>query len=403
MKQLNFKGYSTTEWRNVKHFYHERFWEDIYGKIGKDIKRIMQDQINEEFDMQIGAERYQRTDTRQDKRMGYRYRSYEVLGHHIADLKIPRAREIDIRFSVFDMWERVQHKVLAAMVTAYLLGRSAKAAQDIIEAFGQSRFSRSFLQRLVKNFEHRLKGYRQRAITKPWPYIFIDGMAVKMHDLYLKDKMVIFAMGMDNEHNTELLGWVISDTEDEASIRSLLIDLKQRGLAEPDLFVSDDSKGITAALRLEYPHTLWQMCAFHKIKNINDHLADIKNRKYILREAGDIYKLSNNKKDAIERFHSFRKNWKHKEPEAVRLFSQGFEHTLRYFELPKDMWVSIYTNNPMEQYIGKLRDWLVRFNYFQGKTNLELAMFTYICYKDGELVSELKDKANIQKNTLLVA
>lgn len=403
MHKLNFKGYSTTEWREFKHFYHERFWEELHAKTFKDAKKMMQEQIYEEFDMQIGAGRYERLDTREDKRNGIRFRSYEILGGYIQDLKIPRARSIDIRFSVFDMWERVQSKVLKAMIAAYLLGKSARSAQDIIEAFGQSRFSRSFLQRLVKNFEQSLKRYRQRKITKPWPYIFIDGMAVKMHDVYFKDKIVIFAMGMDNEHKMELLGWVIADTEDEAYIRSLLIDLKQRGLVEPDLFISDDSKGIKAALKLEYPHTPWQLCSFHKIKNINNHLVDIKNRKDILREAGDIYQLSNNRKDAIKRFDLFRKNWKYTEPEAVRLFSQGFEHTIRYFEFPKDMWISIRTNNPLEQYIGKIRDWLIRFNYFQGKTNLELAIFTYICYKDGDLVPELENKADLEKDTLLVA
>lgn len=403
MKQLSFKGNSITEWQEFKRIHHEKFWDELYQKALKDAKAMIQSQVYEEFDMQIGAGWHKRTNTREDKRNGFRYRNYEILGGYIQDLKIPRARKLDIRFTIFDMWERVQSKVLNAMLTAYLLGKSSSCAQDIIESFGQSRFSRSYLQRLVKNFEQRLKRYRHRQITKPWPYIFIDGMAIKMHDVYLKDRIVIFAFGMDNNHNTELLGWVIADTEDEASVRGLLIDLKQRGLDDVELFISDDSKGIIAALKLEYPHTPWQLCSFHKIKNINDHLSDINNRKDILREAGDIYQLSENKKDAIERFHNFRHNWYKKEPEAVRLFSQGFEHTLGYFEFPKDMWISLRTNNPLEQFIGKLRDWLFKFNYFQGKTNLELAIFTYLCYKNGELVSEIENEANLQKDTLLVA
>lgn len=374
MQQLNFKGYSSTEWKNVKNFYHNMFWDEIHAKVGRDIKKMLQDQIYEEFDMQIGAKRYERTDTRQDKRIGYRPRTYEVLGHHITGLKIPRARKLDIRFTVFDMWERVQSKVLNAMVTAYLLGKSSTTAQDIIESFGQSRFSRSYLQRLVKNFELRLKRYQERRIKKHYPYVFIDGMAVKVHDIYLKEQIVIFALGMDSKHKIDLLGWTVADSEDEASVRGLLIDLKNRGLEVPDMFTSDDSGGIRAALKLEYPHTPWQLCTFHKIKNINDHLEDKDIRKYILREAGDIYQLSETKTDAIKRFKAFKKAWYDKEPEAVRLFSRGFEHTLRYFDQPKDMWVSIRTNNVAEQFIGKLRSWLSKFNYFQGKANLELAI-----------------------------
>ena len=181
MEQLNFNSNSTTEWRNVKNFYHELFWEEVHAKVHKDIKIMMQDQINKEFNMQIGAEKYQRAATREGKRNGYRPRTYEMLGGHIANLKIPRARKLDIRFSVFSLWERVQSKVLNAMVVAYLLGKSSRAAQDIIESFGQSRFSRSYLQRLVKNFEVRLKRYQQRTIQKQYPYIFIDGMLSLIH------------------------------------------------------------------------------------------------------------------------------------------------------------------------------------------------------------------------------
>jgi len=67
------------------------------------------------------------------------------------------------------------------------------------------------------------------------------------------------------------------------------------------------------------------------------------------------------------------------------------------------MWVSIRTNNVAEQFIGKLRSWLSKFNYFQKKTNLELAIYTYLCYKDGELVPEVRNDINLQKSTLLVA
>ena len=403
MKQLSFKGNSTTEWQEFKKIHQEKFWEDLHARTLKDAKKMIQDQIYEEFEMQIGAGWHKRANTRKDKRNGYRRRNFEILGGYIQGLKIPRARKIDIRFTIFDKWQRVQPKVLEAMTRAYLLGKSSTTAQDIIEAFGQSRFSRSFLQRLVRNFETRLKRYRQRKITKHWPYVFIDGMVVKVFDTYLKEMVVVFAFGMDNNHNTELLGWVIADYEDEPSVRSLLIDLKQRGLDLPDLFISDDSKGIKAALRLEYPHTPWQLCSFHKVKNIQDNLADIKIRKYILREAGDIYQLSKNKTEAIKRFKTFRRNWHKKEPEAVRLFSKGFEHTLRYFDYPKDMWISIRTNNPIEQFIGKLRDWTIKFNYFQGKANFELTLFTYLCCKSKEVVPELKNEANLQKDTFLVA
>jgi putative transposase len=262
-------------------------------------------------------------------------------------LRIPRSRRLDIRFTIFDKWERVQERVLAAMTAAYLLGKSSSAAVEIIEAFGHDRYSRSFLQRLVRNFERRLRYYRHNKLRAAWPYIFIDGMVVKVYDTYYKEKVVLFAFGMDEDHDTELLGWVIADGKDEIAVRSLLIDLKQRGLQMPELFITDDSRGIRAALRLEYPHVPRQLCCFHKVKNMNDRLVNVKHRQTILREAGDIYQLSRMRRDALQRFREFRTRWRRKEPEAVRLFCRGFEDTLRYFDFPEHMRISLRTTNPL--------------------------------------------------------
>ena len=403
MKQLRFGDYSNAQWEELKHHFSEMFWDEAEQRRAEDIRWLMQEQINEEFELQIGAARYERSATRQDDRTGYRTRSYEFKGGRITGLRIPRARKMGIRFTIFDQWERVQPAAYEAMLTAYLLGRSSAAAAVISETFGQSRFSRSFMQRLVKQFEGRFEAYQDRELAAPWPYVFIDGMAVKEYDVYLREKVVLFAYGMNDAHEAELLGWVVAGGEDESAVRGLLLDLKRRGLARPDLFISDDAGGIKAAIALEYPHVPWQLCTFHKIKNIQDHLAVQKNKKDILREAGDIYQISRSRKEAVRRFKAFVRHWKDKEPEAVRLFAQGFEHTLRYFACPEHMWVSVRTNNPLEQFIGKVRAWTGRFNYFQGRANLNLALFTYVVYKSGKLVPGYWNKPLGGKPTLFVA
>ena len=406
MKRLDFGSYSSTEWEEFKRIHREMFWEELEEGTLREAKRILQEQVYEEFELQLGAKRFERTPGRRDERNGTRVRSYEISAGRIAELVIPRARNLDIRFTVFEQWERVQPEVLAALIKAYLLSRSASCASEIAQAFGQSRFSRSYLQRLVKRFEERLHGYHRRSLRN-WPYVFIDGMAVKVRDVRLRDKMVIFAIGMDDEHRWEVLGWVVADHEDECSVRGLLGDLKRRGLTDPKLFISDDAAGILSALRVEYPRAKWQSCAFHKISAIQRHLKNISHRKEILREAGDIYALSQTRTQAIRRFEAFRTKWRRREPEAVRLFARGFEDTLRYFDFPRHMWISLYTNNHMEQFIGKLRTWIDRFNYFQGQTNLELSIYTYLCHKNGELVSDSTHSTTIEQGyqnpTLIVA
>jgi len=71
MKRLDFGSYSSTEW--------------------------------EEFELQPGARRYKRTPDRRGERNGTRMRTYEIKAGRIADLVIPRARKLDIRFTVFEL------------------------------------------------------------------------------------------------------------------------------------------------------------------------------------------------------------------------------------------------------------------------------------------------------------
>ena len=70
MKQLHFGGYSTAQWEELASHIRERFWEEAEQRRLEDIRWLMQEQINEEFEQQIGAARYERSATRRDERTG---------------------------------------------------------------------------------------------------------------------------------------------------------------------------------------------------------------------------------------------------------------------------------------------------------------------------------------------
>jgi putative transposase len=394
-KELNFTDNCTTRWIGLKEQFREVFWEDLNTNILMDVKGAIQDQIHEDFEEQIGAKRYERTGNRQGERSGKRFRTLETEYGFIQHIEIPRARNIDIRFTIFDKWQRIQGKVLNAMLYAYLLARSSKAASKIVHNFGNSTYSRSFYQKLAKRLEQRMQTWQQRPIGKTYPYVFIDGMGVKVHDGWLKEKTVIWAIGMDENMKFELLGYVVANTESKEAVQSLLIDLQKRGLKRPQLFVSDESKGIESAISLEYPHVKHQICAFHKMKNIQHYLENYKNRAEILKDAADIYKTAWSKRSAMEKLKIFRKKWIKIEKESTKHFCARFEKTLRYFDFPKIHWKSIYTNNPMESFNSQMRTWTSKFKYFEGKANLDMAIFTYFYSKFGDLVSEMNSQLQI--------
>jgi transposase-like protein len=404
MEQLNFEEHFTRRWQESKREFRSRFWEEIQSEIKGQVKEMLENLIQMEFSQQLGAHPYQRTGSRRkDKRNGTYFRHLESPVGRIEDIRIPRARALDIRFSLFDRWQQVDDQLLEAMLQAYLLSRSSSCAQKIIQAFGHSRFSRGFLQRLTNSFEDKLQAWLNRPITRPYPYVFIDGMVVDVKEVDLQQWCVLWALGMDENHNTEVLGFLVLKTESQEGCERLLRDLRRRGLQPPKLVISDDSKAIKNAAAMIFPHTPQQGCSFHKVKAAGKYLNNKKNRKAFSRQAADVYLKATGKKSILKRLRQFKSKWRNKEPDALRSFLNGFERTITFLDFPKDHWHWIHTNNLCESFISQVRGWTHRFGYFQGRGNLYTALFSYLCHKQPELASLELPLPNFQKDTILIA
>lgn len=401
MQTLNFEGHLTTRWFESKRQFRSLFWEDLQMKLRNETKFMIQQMIQTEFNFLIGAEHYQRSPGRKTKRNGSYTRSLETVVGRIENIQIPRARNLDIRFSLFDRWQQVEDGVIEAMLQTYLLGRSGACAQEIIQAFGHSRFSKSFLQKLTHRVENDLQAWLNRPIIKAWPYLFIDGMIVNVREAELQQWCVLWALGMDENHHTEILGFVVLKSESQEGCERLLNDLKLRNLQTPKLIISDDSKAIENAVAMIFPHTPQQGCMFHKVKAAGRHIKNSKNKKPFLRNAADVYMTATSQRSLLHNLEVFKNKWRHKEPLAVRSFAAGFERTMTYLRFPKDHWRWIYTNNSMESLIDKVRDWTNRFGYFQGRGNLYIALFTFIQQK--QLVPIEDQSVDLPKDTIYVA
>lgn len=392
----------TSRWNRCKDFFRETFWKQTEQFVLNGLKKMIEEIIEQEVTEAIGAEHSERTPKRKSKRNGYRWRSLKTRYGKIERICIPRARDLGIRFTLFGRWQRVEDSVLDAMLESYLLSRSGSSAQRIIEGFGQGICSRSFLQKLAHRFEEDLRQWHQRPILKNWPYVFIDGMAVRVKELFLSQWVVLWALGMDENHNKEILGFVVVKTESQEAVEQLLRDLKDRGLKSPKLIIRDDSVPIEKAASMVFPHTPQQSCIFHKVKAAGRYLKHTRHKKTFLREAADVYLKAENKRSAFFRARHFYKKWRLKEPRAVKALLWKFETTLSYFRFPKAHWTWIRTNNPLERTIEDVRSWTRRFGYFQGLANLEMALFTFISHYNNEVVPSPFKILSIQKDTLLL-
>jgi putative transposase len=404
MVQLNFEKNITARWHESKREFRARFWEDIQIQVKDQVKQMIEELIQGEFSMMIGAEPYERSETRDNKRNGTYTRSFETPLGRIEEIVIPRARRSGIRFSVFDRWQQVDDQVVESMLQAYLLGRSASCAQKIIESFNHSRFSRGFLQRLTHRFEDKLQRWLERPIDKDWPYLFVDGMCVRIREGDREQRWcVLWVLGMDEKRNTEVLGFLLLKSESQEGAERLLRDLKSRGLGRPKLIITDDSEALENASAMVFCHTPQQGCIFHKVKATGKYLLNLKHKKVFLRQAADVYLEATGVRSLEKNLKRFKEKWRRKEPRALQCLLRHFERTITYLTFPREHWSWIRTTNPVERFIEGVREWTHRFGYFQGRGNLQIALFSYLCHKNPGLVPDINKTPNHQKDTILVA
>lgn len=383
MKSLDFERNTIKDLFQSKKELQNMFWSHIEDQVKQNVKDFLQQQINEEFDLFVGAEWYAHSEERQHQRNGYWYRSLETKYGPLSDLAIPRARYAHVTFTVFEPWQRYQNNLMEAILNAYLIGNSTQEVTELFQEFCGSRFSRQFVRSLLQQFNDQLQHYLNRTIAHLWPYVFIDGMRIRIKEgLDTKDRVVIWALGLDDNNNRSILGFVIAPTESRDAVETLLKDLKYRGLKPPRLIICDEAQQIISATRSEMPHTDIQICTLHKLKTLGRNLDTTKlsrkQRGRILQKASEIYQAPH-RTEALRRFAVFKRTYKNLCGRQIDLFEHNFNLTLTFYSYPEHIHKTIKTNNLIERMNRSCRYLLRKYLYFHERDNARLALFTFVC------------------------
>ncbi len=343
------------------------------------IQNILQCSINKEFEARLGAGLYERIDTREDVRCGY-YNRVLTTNFGQANLKIPRARHIKIKYKLFDTYQRRHKRLDYVIALSCILGLSTrKQARLFYETIGDS-VSHNTASRLIYSLKDELNTYRQRPITNYYKYLIIDGMWVHMKELKIKQRPVLFALGITKDNKKELLAFKLAKGETEAEYTTFLNDLYRRGLTQLDCVIADGSEAITSAINTVYPYSQRQYCYTHKLRNLSQNIRHKhKHRPKMLKEAKKIYRQPS-KQRAIDKFISFQQAWKHKEPKACRNFGNNFIDTLHFYDYPAWDRDLLSTSNHLERFIEEIRRRTKIQGYFKNEKSLNIWLFGIIKY-----------------------
>ena len=195
--------------------------------------------------------------------------------------------------------------------------------------------------------------HRRDLSTSRYVYWWVDGIYFTVR-LDTDRQCLLVIVGARPDGTKELLAIDDGFRESVESWRSLLRELKQRGLTQgPVVATGDGALGFWAALAEEFPQTMPQRCWVHKTANVLEKLpSSLQGKAKALLH--DIY-LAATKRDAEAAWERFVATFGEKYPKAVACLTAHRDELLTFYAAPAEHWPSLRSTNVIESIFATVR------------------------------------------------
>lgn len=332
---------------------HDTFRAFVQEQVRNAIRATFIDILEEEVTQFVGADRYERTETRRDRRAGHRTRTLGTTAGVIDDLPVPRTRS-GFHTQLFDHYQRRMREVDALMRDMFVSGVSQQTVGTGVEQVTGSAPSPSTVSRVFHTLEEEFAVWQQRKLPKRYVYAFADGTYFSVMYQGPGQKMPILALiGIGEDGQRELIAFTTGARENQAAWEDLLDDIKARGVEQIDLWVSDGHQAMLNAIALKLPTSKRQRCVRHKMENVLSHVPE-KQRAAVRAELRAIFYQSS-RAQAEQVTAAFSVKYEQHYPSAIACLKRDWEACLTFYDYPEQHWVSMRTSNVIERMFEEVK------------------------------------------------
>ncbi len=318
------------------------------------VRVLIEKVMCEELDQCVGAEWGEYTPNRKGYRNGYYQRDLITSTGRIEDLSVPRDREGQFHTQVFERYGRYEPEVAEALTEMFVSGTSTHKVGSVAEKLMGAAPSSSAVSRLNHTLTEQYEIWRVRPLFSHYRILYLDGIHFRVrHGTQTDSTIILTALGVDLEGNKDVLALRACAEEDKDGWSCLLQDLRNRGVTELDLIVTDGHDGLLAAVGSLFTATLRQRCIVHKQRNVMNAIPH-RERKEVSAELAGIWKQEK-KEDALLNLAAFKAKYQKRYPEAIRSLTEDEEHLLTFYAFPQVMHRYIRTTNAIESFFSNVR------------------------------------------------
>jgi putative transposase len=320
--------------------------------VRESVRLVMQELIETEASERIGADRYERTETRLTDRNGSRPRLLATQAGDV-QLRIPKLRKGSFFPVILEPRRRIDQALYAVVMEAYVNGVSTRAVDDLVTALGiDSGISKSEVSRICAGLDETVAAFRSRPLHHTtFPYLFLDATYLHVRRTgaggQVTSMAVVVATGVTATGGREVLGVDVGDSEEEVFWRGFLRSLKERGLQGTQLVISDQHSGLVAALRRILQGASHQRCRVHFARNLlalvpkshKDMVAAVFRTIFAQPDAATVAATWDSVRDQLAAAF----------PKIGPLMDEAKTEVLAFTAFPRNHWPKVWSTNPLER------------------------------------------------------
>ncbi|HGF7103212.1 TPA: IS256 family transposase [Enterococcus faecium] len=283
------------------------------------------------------------------------------------NLVIPRDRNGKFSQQTLPAYKRTNDSLETTIIQLFQKGITMSEISELIEKMYGHHYTPQTISNMTKIVSEDIIAFKERSLESRYSVIFMDATHIPLKRQTVSKEAVYIVIGIRLDGTKEVLGFSLAPTESAYVWKEILQDLKDRGLKEVLLVVTDGLSGINDSIHSVYPNAKFQQCCVHISRNIA-HKVRVSDRQEICSDFKLVYQASS-KEEANNQIRFMIDKWKKQYPRVVKLLMNPA--ILTFYNFPPSIRRTIYSTNLIEGFNKQLKKYTKRKEQFPNEESLE--------------------------------
>ena len=288
---------------------------------------------------------------------GFRSRRWYSHGFEFS-LRIPRSRSGNFYPILLGLIRSESEERAKLFNLLYTKGLTTEQIGEISNCVYGRSYSKQQISHLAGSCREDVERWLCRSLSSHYLAVYIDATFISTRrDRQVSKEAYYTILGVLEDGSREVLTVVNHPTEGALCWKDELEALKQRGVEQIDLVVSDALQGIENAVCAAFPGAAHQFCVAHVKRQILSG-ASHKDKPVMAQQLSEVFQLENNEMNSLqgyEQFITFVEKWERKYPALRKYKAERNSAYFTYMDFPAQVQRCIYTTNWIERLNRKYR------------------------------------------------